>query len=351
MKKVLVAIFLACSIIPVSAACGKPSESAPSSAVSSEQPAAKNITLSLAYSSAVGTTNDVCMNYAANLVSEKSNGTITIQTYPAGQMGADKEVLEECINNNVSMMSASTAAYVGTIPQLAVFDLPCAYQDLATGQELVSDSAYFEEISGWYAQKGLKLLLIEPVGFRYLTTKKTQISSFADFKGLNIRTMENNNHMAFWKQLGANPTPLASNEVYLGLQQGLVEAQEGALTGIVNGKYYEQQKEVIKTSHLAQVFAVSINMDLWNRLDAATQTLLLDSFKETQQYMRNYCAEADAKDLQTCIDAGMQYSEVDAATFAEMKEASKAVYDNIASDIGQDAVDRFLTQVAEFDKK
>lgn len=33
------------------------------------------------------------------------------------------------------------------------------------------------------------------------------VYSFSDFKGQKIRTMENSYHLAFWKAIGANPTP------------------------------------------------------------------------------------------------------------------------------------------------
>mgnify|MGYP000028380252 CR=1 FL=1 len=52
------------------------------------------------------------------------------------------------------------------------------------------------------------------------------VNSFADFKGQKIRTMENSYHLAFWKALGANPTPMSFSEVYIGLQQHTIDAQE-----------------------------------------------------------------------------------------------------------------------------
>ena len=42
-----------------------------------------------------------------------------------------------------------------------------------------------------------------------LTTSNRELKTLEDFKGLQIRTMENANHMEFWQAIGAQPTPLA----------------------------------------------------------------------------------------------------------------------------------------------
>ncbi len=68
-----------------------------------------------------------------------------------------------------------------------------------------------------------------------------KIEKLSDFKGLKIRTMENPYHINFWKSLGANPTPMSYSEVYIGLQQGTIDAQEKPLEAIIVPRFYEQQ--------------------------------------------------------------------------------------------------------------
>ena len=77
-----------------------------------------------------------------------------------------------------------------------------------------------------------------------MTNSKRPIKSPADLKGLKIRTMENPMHIAFFKELGANPTPMSWGELYTALQQGTVDAQENPYAMIDDGKFYEVQKYV-----------------------------------------------------------------------------------------------------------
>ena len=72
-------------------------------------------------------------------------------------------------------------------------------------------------------QYGLKGLGYYENGFRNLTCNK-EINSLEDLKGLKIRVMENEIHLAIWTALGANPGPLAFGELYTALQQKSFDA-------------------------------------------------------------------------------------------------------------------------------
>ena len=70
-----------------------------------------------------------------------------------------------------------------------------------------------------YRDAGYELLGYADQGFRVMSSNK-EVSSFSDFKGQKIRTMEDPYQLSFWKKLKANPTPMSFSEVYIGLQQG-----------------------------------------------------------------------------------------------------------------------------------
>ena len=99
---------------------------------------------------------------------------------------------------------------------------------------------------------------------------------------MQIRVMENKYHVQFWKSVNANPTPMTFSEVYIGLQQGTIDAQENALPLIVTAKLYEQQKRLIRTNavpDLVTLIASGRFMDSLTKEQAAiieVQLLMLD---------------------------------------------------------------------------
>ena len=131
---------------------------------------------------------------------------------------------------------------------LAVFDLPCVFDSL---DDCVKDrrSTVQQPDQRRLYRGGYHLLGMADQGFRVMSTNKP-VNSLADFKGQKIRTMENSYHLAFWKALGANPTPMSFSEVYIGLQQHTIDAQENPYEVIVSNNLYEQQDYVVETNYL-----------------------------------------------------------------------------------------------------
>lgn len=87
---------------------------------------------------------------------------------------------------------------------------------------------FFIQLSQVYERWDLHLLgCLQNATYR-LTTANKPLNTLEDYKNLQIRTMENSNHMNFWSAIGANPTPLAFSELYFSLSSGAIDAQENA---------------------------------------------------------------------------------------------------------------------------
>ena len=119
----------------------------------------------------------------------------------------------------------NTASQVSFMNDRAVFDLPFAFDTLDECRAKIDDPEFYSLISDVYTVGGYHLLGMADQGFRVMSTNK-EVTSLQDFKGQKIRTMENSYHIAFWKALDANPTPMTFSEVYIGLQQHTIDAQE-----------------------------------------------------------------------------------------------------------------------------
>ena len=91
---------------------------------------------------------------------------------------------------------------------------------------------------------------------------------------MKIRTMENDVHLAAWRALGANPTPMAFSELFTALQQGTVDGQENPL-GIIDGnRFQEVQSNVSLTQHVYTPYLVFMNLDKFNSLSKEQQDII-----------------------------------------------------------------------------
>lgn len=273
----------------------------------------------------------------ADEVYELSGGSMKIQVYPNSTLGGDRELIECAQDGSIPFVVQNTAPQVSFIPELCVFDLPCVFSTIEETRETVDNPDFREKIDPLYEEAGLKLLGISDQGFRVMSTNK-KIETLEDFKGQKIRTMENSFHLAFWKAINANPTPMTFSEVYIGLQQGTIDAQENPYEVIVSSKFYEQQDYVIETNHLPHLITLIVSEDFYNSLEPDQQAVIDEAAEIALIYSREQSDERIESKIQAIVDGGAEIVPVSEELRQEMIEASEPVYESIREIAGDELV-------------
>lgn len=229
-------------------------------------------------------------------VSEITGDSLVIDYFPNGELGGDADLIRQAQRGYIAITVCQTAPIVSFIPEMAVFDLPMVfakYDGETIDAVLNGDSEFHRRISEAYEANGLHLLgFMQNATFR-LTTSDKDLQTLSDFKGLQIRTMENTNHMAFWTAIGAEPTPLAWSEVYISLQNGTIHAQENAADTCAGANFQEVQDYLACTNHILYCNQICINADIYNNLSDEHKAALDRAVREALDEMRTELAEID----------------------------------------------------------
>ena len=173
-------------------------------------------------------------------VEKRSNGTMTVNIYPNSTLGGDRDMAEGMQMGTVDF--ALIAGVLGNFERsIGLLELPYLFNS----QEEFSKIVYGpigDEIAG-NVQKASGILILDwwDRGARQVTANKP-INKLEDIKGLKIRLPEIPAMVATWKTMGAAPTPMAWSEVYTGLQQHVIDAQENPIPFIYGGRIHEVQK-------------------------------------------------------------------------------------------------------------
>lgn len=164
----------------------------------------------------------------------------------------------------------------------------------------------------------------------------------ADFKGQKIRTMENSYHMDFWKTLKAAPTPMTFSEVYIGLQQGTIDAQENPYEVIVSNRLYEQQDYVVNTNHLPHLISLIASDEFFAGLPEESQKIIMEAAELAREEARQASDDRIAEKIKVIEESGTEILELDDALREEMREAAQPVYDEIEKDVDREIVEAYL---------
>lgn len=278
-------------------------------------------------------------------VEEETNGELTIDVYPNSQLGAERESVEQCTSGSLEMATASAGPLTTFNDKFMVLDIPFAFDSYELAW-MVLDGPIGQELLKSCEEVGLKGLAYMENGFRHVTNSVRPIKSVGDFNGIKIRTMEAPMHMENFKILGANPTPVPWTELYLTIQQKIVDGQENPLANLWETKMYEVQKYASLTGHIYDPMPLVADLKWFESLTPEQQSIIEKGALLGQNYSRfvNKIREEQLVDLLT--SKGMEINEVSSEAKEEMREVSQAqVVQKIKENADAEFVDNWLEAI------
>lgn len=286
-----------------------------------------------------------------SLVEAGTNGSVTVELFPDGQLGKDNEVIQ-MTNDGVIQSNISSAGGVAQhYPLVGVFDVPFAFPNISVAHQVIDlDNAFGRKFADdLEAKTGLKVLgLLDSGGFFALSNSKRPITSVEDMKDLRIRTMTLPTHEAIISSLGGKPTPLPWPEVYTALQTGVADGQMNPIPIIAFAKFDEVQGYLSLTNHIITPYIWFMNKEFY------------DGLTPDERYVVDYAARAavdSGRGISRMIEAserGLPHlakkMKVNAISAAELKKfaavSQPAVKKLISDKFGAEGVDMLEAMLA-----
>ncbi len=296
--------------------------------------AAPEYTIKVGYISSDAHPTMVSMReYFAAPVEKLSGGRIKVELYPNAQLGGDRELCEAVQMGTIQLAIPSTSVLAGFEKRIQVLDLPYLFTTREAAFAAV-DGELGVKLNEYLMKKGFWVLGYQENGFRHVTNSRQPVRTPADLKGLKIRTMENPMHLAYFKALGANPTPMSWGELYTALQQGTVDAQENPYAMIVDGKFYEVQKYVSETGHVFSYEILIANKKFMEKLPQDLRALVADSARAAILKQREMMIKMEGDFKADVVKAGMQANELTPEEKKPFVDAASSVYAQFEKQLG-----------------
>ncbi len=272
----------------------------------------------------------------AELVEEKTNGTVKINVYPASQLGDERDLMEGMQLGTIDFVITSLGVAASFVPESDLFNLPFLFKDADHFVE-VARGPVGQRLLDEFDNVDLKGLAIGGPIFRVPMNDKRPINAPEDFKGLSFRLMEVPLHMDTYKALGASPTPIPFGELYTALQLGTVDGNENAVATFWSSKFHEVQKYMTMLPVFSNGCMLVMSKITWEKLSPNQQQAVLDSVEGGIGTLDSDYLAMDEEGL-----VGMEKDGLIVNTpsdIAPFQEAVKSVYDKYLSKMPQWAVD------------
>jgi tripartite ATP-independent transporter DctP family solute receptor len=284
--------------------------------------------LQLSHNAAPGNPKSDASLLFAKLVGEKTEGRVKIDVGGSAQFGEDAEALTNMRLGTLAFSANSQGTTSGVVPQIAVLGLPFLFQSLPQAWK-VADGPVGAEIAKAADKHGLVVLAYWDNGIRHTSNNVRPITKPEDLAGIKIRTPPDPITIDIFKALGANPTPLAFSELYIALQQGVVDGQENPLVNIhasklFSSKLHEVQKYISLTGHKYETTVLLASKIVFNGFSDKDKAAVRAAAKEAGEFNRKRSMDDEAKLRAEIEKTGVKFNEVDAAPFITK---TKPVYD------------------------
>jgi tripartite ATP-independent transporter DctP family solute receptor len=261
-------------------------------------------------------------------VNQKLAGKANVKFFASSQLGGDKELMQKLRLGSVHLsMPSSNMSTVS--PEFALFDMPFLIKDRAQLAR-IAPTVFWKMIAPTTEPKGYKVLGLWENGFRQITNNTRPINTPDDLKGIKLRVPGGAWRVKMFKLWGANPTPMAFSEVFVGLQTGVIDGQENPYTNIYAAKFQEVQKYLSVTNHVYTPSFLTTGTTTWTNWPQNVRDVIAQTAKE----MEAWAYERGAKDDDTLKDklvaAGMKLNVADRAAFVK---ASQPLYDEFEKEV------------------
>ena len=275
---------------------------------------AQAVKLTLGHGTAIDNPRHVACLKFAEVAKARSNGRIDITVAPAAQLGDDAAMVTALRTGALDMSANSQGAVANVVPEYAAFGMPFLFASQAHAWK-VMDGPAGKELAEKSAEKGLVVLGFWDNGIRQMSNSKRPLLKPEDLKGLKMRTPPDTVTVDIMQSLGAEAQQIKFSELYVALQQGVVDGQENPLVNIQAGKLYEVQKFISLTGHKYELTPFLISKRSWDKLADADKKAVQEAAAEATTLQRKLAQEADEKLMGELKAKGVQIDKVDQSLF------------------------------------
>jgi len=252
----------------------------------------------------------------------KTEGKLTLEIHPNEELGNEREMAEDVQTGSLDIIITAVGP-LGNFSDLSnVLNMPFLF-DGYDHVHRVLDGEIGEEINEDLLNNNFKVLAWADGGFSIIGNNKNQIKSVEDLKGLKIRTLENVIEEDTFKFFGANPTQMAGDELYTGLEQGTIDGIYKPRLSLVTDGFDEVLEYLTIANHNFLTVPVVMNSDKFNSYPEDIQNKIIEAAEAARDHEREFIQEKDEEAIEILEDKGVdiiKYGEIDIESFKSKAE-------------------------------
>lgn len=257
----------------------------------------------------------------ADEIEAETDEDLSVEVSAGGAYGSEDEIGELVSQGAPEAHAAGTFPYLQYAPEYYFIGSPFVIDDYDHFLSVMQDDVTDGIVDG-LIENGNQRPLGQQIyrGNRHFTGNGPAQSP-EDLQGVNLRLPELDPVVAIWSEIGADPTPVALDELYSALQTGTVDASEGDAEQISSFNLHEVQSHLTLTGHLVETGNIFMNEEFYQGLDESYQDLVLEIGASVSEEATQLSQDREQDLLDELADEGMTIVEdVDIDSYQQAAE-------------------------------
>jgi len=241
-----------------------------------ERKAAAEFTMNLATNYILGSSRiypHMQLDFKEN-IQNCTNGKVYVKLAPGGQLGVGSALVQKVQIGTIQAAQHSIANFAPFAPAADVINLPYWCGENQKFVNLVTSDVWKREINPKVEAKGFKPLWYVTLDPRTVALRQGvegPIKTPDHMRGMKFRVGGSQILLQFYQLLGANPTPVAWGETASAIKQGVADALDPCIQGLMVFGFKDILSNITFNAAVPDAQVYSCNMEWFNNLPSDVQ--------------------------------------------------------------------------------
>lgn len=281
-----------------------------------------------------------------------SNGEVTVDLYPGGQLGSFPEMIQGVMKGSIDIALVNVIPLNNFYEESMIFGLPGVFADRNECTAILQGEWGQTFNERMEKELGVKVLFHYSSGMRHFTNSKRELRVPEDARGLTFRTMESPVSIKMAEAIGAKAVPIASSEMYIAMQNKVVDGQENPITSIIQDLTYEVQKYLVLDGHFSSSMILLMNAKTYDNLSNDVKGIIANGVQKGWSVGSKVIERQELEGIEFLQSKGMIVYEPTATELERWHEAvAGPTHAYVRSQLGNELVDGLLQAVEVYRSK
>lgn len=224
----------------------------------------------------------VQMERWADEVESRTDGAVSIQTFPGGTLLGAKNMLDGVISGQADIGCFAMSYHPGRFPVLEVVDLPLGWPNATVASLALWDLYQKYKPASLSQVKVLTVFTCPPANIMSVSPIRT----IDDLAGFEIRAAGTG--VKVFELLGASPIGMPQSDVPDALHKKVIQGMASSLEVMKDFNYAEYCRYITMTNLQVVTFGVVMNKKSWDALPESVKTVMDDLAREQTEWTGRY---------------------------------------------------------------